>query len=212
MSETTLWPITAWMVGSGDRRLSILTVAALGERDAWSARVRRTIPRNPLLRLAAFLFYTGSAGGIAWCVLMFAATMLAARAWRGFTAGASGSTELVERLRQHAHHLRLRVVLLPDDGLSPHHGAEERSHGQSLGDRGVSGMAVCLVPYLVAFFVERNWWSVLPWYLLGSPLVLTMTNEAAKDAAGPVVIGWLVLGVLLSAPWAIGQWRRFVPL
>jgi len=73
------------------------------------------------------------------------------------------------------------------------------------------GMLAWLVPYLTAFFVTRDWWFVLPWYLLGSPMVLTMKNEAAKDAANVVLIGWLALAVLLSSPWAIGQWRRFVP-
>ena len=43
--ETTLWPVIAWTIVSGIA-LMILTVAILGERDAWSYRVRRKIPRN----------------------------------------------------------------------------------------------------------------------------------------------------------------------
>jgi len=55
--------------------------------------VRRTIPRNPLLRLLAFLFYTGSAGGIAWCVLLFVATMLAGYELSAFVPGYRVATE-----------------------------------------------------------------------------------------------------------------------
>ncbi len=48
-----------------------LTLAALAERDSWSLRVRRQIPRNVLFRAIAFLFYSGSAGvfyvGVALC-------------------------------------------------------------------------------------------------------------------------------------------------
>ena len=73
------------------------------------------------------------------------------------------------------------------------------------------GVAVCFVPYLVAFFRDQHAGNLLPWYLLGSPMVLTTSNQAAKDAAGPFVLGWLMLAVLLSTPWMMGQWRRFAP-
>lgn len=208
--EIALWPVVIWAMSSGIS-LMILTVAALGERDTWSSRVRRTIPRNPLLRLLAFLLYTGSAGGIAWCALLFTATMAAASVWCGLFPGSSGTADMADMFATipiiYGYVLCyclttafFRSVLLrsvPTPNLSVF--------------AAFFGMAVCLAPYLVAFFVERNWWHVLPWYLLGSPMVLGMDNQAAKDAAAPLMIGWLVLGVLLSAPWAFGQWQRFVP-
>jgi hypothetical protein len=209
-AATTFWPVTFWMVGSGIA-LTILTVTALGERDTWSARVRRRIPRNALLRWVAFLLYTGSAGGIIWCVLLFTATMLAALAWSRLMAGVSGGAELGEAcgnmtivfgyiLCYCLTTAFARITLLrsaPTVNLSV--------------IAALLGTAVWMVPYLIAFFTERNWDYVVSWYLLGSPLVLTMRNEPAKNAAGFVVIGWLALCVLLSAPWVIGQWRRFVP-
>ena len=70
-------PILIWVIVSGSL-LMILTVMALGERDTWTTRVRKTIPRDPLLRCFAFLLYTGSAGGILWWTLMFAATIVLA--------------------------------------------------------------------------------------------------------------------------------------
>jgi hypothetical protein len=39
------------------------------ERDGWGARVARRIPRSPLLRVPAFIFYSGAAGGIAFGVI-----------------------------------------------------------------------------------------------------------------------------------------------
>jgi hypothetical protein len=56
--------------------LSIALLLAVSERDYQSARVARTIPRNPLLRAGALVFYRGSAGGIVWCVLLLAATLV----------------------------------------------------------------------------------------------------------------------------------------
>ena len=212
--EKTLWPITGWAIGSGIA-FTILTVTALGERDAWSARVRRTIPHNPLLRLGAFVVYTGSAGGIIWCVSMFIATMLVALCfgWFSEASGLSGVRLGAGNLTESCGNMSiifgyilcyclttafLRITVLknaPTINLSV--------------IAAFLGMAVCLVPYLIAFFVERNWWSVLPWYLLGSPMVLTMSDVAAKKTAEPILIGWLVLCLLLSTPWVIGQWRRF---
>jgi hypothetical protein len=208
--ESTIWPVGVWTVCSSVS-LMILTVAALGERDTWSARVRRTIPRNPLLRLPAFLLYTGSAGGIAWCVLLFTATMVAANTWDGLFPGFTGRIDFINILSNMPiifgyvlcyclttaffRSILLRGVPTPNLSVFA----------------AFFGVAVCLVPYLIAFFAERNWWNTLPWYLLGSPMVLGMSNQAAKDAAGPFMLGWLALCVLLSAPWAIGQWRRFTP-
>jgi hypothetical protein len=42
-------------------------------------------------------------------------------------------------------------------------------------------------------------------------MVLGMGNEPAQALAGPIVIAWLALALLLASPWAAGQWRRFTP-
>ena len=73
------------------------------------------------------------------------------------------------------------------------------------------GVFLFLAPYLTAFFVSRNWDTVLPWYLLGSPMVLTTTNESAKDVAQWVMLGWIAVSMLAGAFWTLGQWRRFTP-
>jgi len=49
---------------------------AICERETWGPRVRRTIPRNPLARLFALVFYSGAAGGMAWSVLMMGLTLI----------------------------------------------------------------------------------------------------------------------------------------
>ena len=199
--EKSADPITTWVVCSG-MALIVLTMTALGERDTWSARVRRTIPHNRMLRLAAFLLYTGSAGGVAWCVLMFAATMVLGCVGYGVDVEVYHNMPIIfgYALCYCLTTAFLRSTVLrnvPTVNLSV--------------VAAFLGVAVCLVPYLIVFFIGRNWWLVLPWYLLGSPMVLTMTDQAAKNAAQLVVIVWFALCMLLSAPWAISQWRQFTP-
>ena len=41
-------------------------------------------------------------------------------------------------------------------------------------------------------------------------MVLTTSQKAVASMAGPVVIGWLVLGVLGACAWAYRQWRKFL--
>jgi hypothetical protein len=62
------WPALAWgLVGCA--LFSLQIAIAVCERDEWGARVARRIPRKPLLRIPAFLAYSGAAGGLAFGVI-----------------------------------------------------------------------------------------------------------------------------------------------
>lgn len=61
--------------------MGLALLASASERDAWGPRVRSQIPRNPLGRLIAFIFYSGSAGGVLWCVLVLGSTFLFGLLW-----------------------------------------------------------------------------------------------------------------------------------
>ena len=56
--------------------LSVALCFVLAERESWTPRVRRRIPRSGPLRFLAWLFYTGSAGGVLWCFALGMATLL----------------------------------------------------------------------------------------------------------------------------------------
>ena len=49
---------------------------AVSERESLGHRVRQSIPRRRLLRPFAFLFYSGTGGGVAWSSLMMISTLL----------------------------------------------------------------------------------------------------------------------------------------
>jgi hypothetical protein len=218
VSVSNLWPLIGWTIMCGVTFI-VLTVAALGERDSWSARVRRTIPTNTAKRSVAFVLFTGSAGGIAWCSLMFVATI--GVAWLGKTfldpwiGPRSGFSVPINELATVCLNLSITFGYVLCYCLTIAFFRSNVLKNAPTANLSVLaaffGVAVCLVPYLTAFFVNRNWWHVLPWYLLGSPMVLGMGNEPAQALAGPIVIAWLALALLLASPWAAGQWRRFTP-
>jgi hypothetical protein len=56
--------------------LSVQFLISTCERDSWGPRVARTIPKNLLLRIPAFLLYTGAAGGVLFSLGLMAATLL----------------------------------------------------------------------------------------------------------------------------------------
>jgi hypothetical protein len=230
---TALWAITgvvsflwAWNLGHLGpfevwRNISCgvflwLMVCVLGERDTWSARIRKRIPHDPFARLVAFLFYTGSAGALLWCILMFASTLVL------FEFGGSAIT--------------LNRVHTPFSGTTP----EETRNFLIVAGYVLSycfttaalrtsilrraptvvlplvatmmGVALLLGPVLLEFFLStRGSHDTLSWCLLASPLVLTTSNQQAIAVAETLVTVWVILSGVAAAAWIIGQWLRFVP-
>ena len=60
--------LLAWGIG-GSVLMAVALLIAISEGDHRSVRVARTIPRPGPLRVLAFLYYSGSAGGITWVML-----------------------------------------------------------------------------------------------------------------------------------------------
>jgi len=73
-------PVLLWMFFSVSL-FSLALAVSVSERETLGPRVARTIPRRRWLRPAAFLFYSGSAGGAAWSSLTLGLTVLLAWIW-----------------------------------------------------------------------------------------------------------------------------------
>ncbi|MDR0703534.1 MAG: ABC transporter permease [Planctomycetaceae bacterium] len=50
--------------------LAVLMFMVVSEREIWSPRIRRTLPKSLLFRMIVFPFYTGSANGFVWLALL----------------------------------------------------------------------------------------------------------------------------------------------
>jgi hypothetical protein len=76
-------PLNIWVGFMGG--LSCLAIViAINERESWTPRVARTIPRRWGLRLPAFLLYSGAAGGVLFALALFGLTCLAIQGWQMF--------------------------------------------------------------------------------------------------------------------------------
>ncbi len=191
---------------------TFMTVVSLGERDAWTTRVKRIIPKNVFVRLFAFVFYSGAAGGIVWSTILFWLSIAAATMLVNYM-GWAGHVDF----RECCDNVSLVFGYILCYCLTTAVICKVLLKRFNLPNLSVLAaflaVLVCLGPYLVAFFLFGDrWWNSIAWYLIGSPMVLTMNNKAAAEAARPFLLTWLTIVILLSLPWTIGQWRRFVPL
>ncbi len=201
-------PIDIWVVRTV-WILCALAVVAVGERDTWGPRVRRTIPHRPLARPLAFLAYTGSAGGLLYCTLLFAVTMAITTRWGTRTGGFHGAAPelFLNSLIGFGFVLcycltvaGLRVRFFPNVPT-------RYLSGFAL----LVGAATTVVPCLAVFFLNGNWWLGEPWALLASPVVIVAGSEPVRGLALVMLLGWFALSALGAAPWFLGQWRRFTP-
>jgi hypothetical protein len=77
-------PMQVWMYASA-ALFCLQLFISINEREQWGVRVRRTIPSNVLLRVPAFLLYSGSGGGVVLALGMLALTVLWGEAAQALT-------------------------------------------------------------------------------------------------------------------------------
>ena len=74
-------PVNIW-VGLMGGLSCLAMIIAINERERWTPRVARTIPRRWWLRPPAFLLYSGAAGGVLFALALFGLTCLVLQGWQ----------------------------------------------------------------------------------------------------------------------------------
>ncbi len=190
--------------------ITIVLCSAIGERERWGPRVARTIPENPLKRLAAFLFFSGAAGGTMWAALFYAATVGAyeivlrtrprslARV-ESVTASQVLTEAVICFLAYALTALTLRRTLL------------RRVPARATWAIGLGVfLVVAVIPPLV-FLAAYG--GTIP--LKESYNAITILNPfPSLDGVThpfrlPLLLGWLVLVLAANVPWMASQWRAF---
>jgi hypothetical protein len=222
------WPVIAWLYVSVFFS-SLQFIISLNERVEWRQRVARTIPRNLLLRLPAFLLYSGAAGGISLAVLLYFLSMTGAFLWSRFLRdefflgvasapslkqlnvllvvglyvmcyGLTGMLLRTYVLTARVHHAYTWLIVFLLVGL---------------------GSAV---PMAIALLAEPSYGpgrSDLQWWYLPNPFAAVY--DVAAERNNPTFSEfeivcfyftgiWAATVTLLSIPWFVAQVARFHPL
>jgi ABC-type transport system involved in cytochrome c biogenesis permease component len=223
LHDKSLTPMTIWTCVSVGFACVAMFIA-VAEREDWTPRVRRYIPRNPLLRMAAWLFYTGSSGGMAWCVLIAGLSLGAAGVWAQYcgdtySGGGSGLTETLSIMAGMFLYMLCYCLL----AVLLRHFVFRRLPLFSMPLIVVGVMILAMFgPMLLAYFTMGDRWNVDPiprGFMLFGPFCLFADRDIFGSGRQPHLDAYLLtVGIsavvlsLASLPWAMGQWKRFRPL
>jgi hypothetical protein len=215
------WPVVGWTVGMG-LLFSLGVVIAVNEREQWGPRVARTIPRSGLLRVPAFLLYSGAAGGILFALLMLGLTELAAWWWGDANPLArgedylGGTIEMMAVVALYTFAFTLTAVLV------------RRLLGRQIRPEFTWVVMLlllalgCTVPFVFSFLVFYRHWNYETHYywLLTNPFAAVVevatSHSRYRDSSHAwtfftFALTWAALAAALNVPWFIRQVERFQP-
>lgn len=209
-------PIMVWTVG-WTMMFAAWFFIAVSEREELGARIRRKIPRNWLLRLPTFIFYSGSASGVTWCAIMIVASIIGLKAWiANHTSFHYSSSDLDDALvwivafPLYVYAYSMTAVLIRKVIL------RDRMAICYTGIMAVFLMAFgCCLPLVAGFLTYREKFSRIMdkpgWWSIVNPFMMFVEKESHAMSLASSSI-WAIVITLMSLPWFAGQIRRFKPL
>ncbi|HVU86488.1 MAG TPA: hypothetical protein VHD36_04160 [Pirellulales bacterium] len=211
--EESPLPMGSWLVTSV-MVVSVVLVFVLAERESWSPRVRRAIPRGRLPRFVAWLLFTGSAGGVLWCFTLGAVTLLAAIAANGMLPRSHLGGIRPEALRDSIAMMTgalLYAVCYAMTGLLVRRWLAPKSPPILGAVLACILFAVgCLAPLLLAYLIEGPLWrfDTLPIeFVLTNPAVLE--REFARYIVLYFLMIWAIVATGCNFRWFRQQWSAF---
>jgi hypothetical protein len=201
--------------------LALHLFTVVNERERWAPRVARTIPKSWLLRVPCFLFYTGSAGGLLFGLLLGGLSFLAVLVWEGAFPGSlrADETRLLEAMA-------VLLMYIFCYGITAITVRRLFMQGQvKVGQTWI--VSLCLVglgstlPWIVSCIIyfdsnsyRHDWF---PWWYLGNPFA-SMMEVGSFWGAGNMdyleislyFLGvWAALITLGNVGWFFRQFRAF---
>jgi len=185
------------------------------ERDEWGLRLRRTIPRNVLLRPVWIFFSSGALGGLVWPSILIALTLITLS--QGVPSSAHSYVTGMGVPRQVEGLLSLSCMVLAY--VLTVLLLRRYVFGRKLKTVLVGGMAMllmaagALIPILSNFFMHpRDWYRNQPvWLFLNPAAALSAMNDSNRHLYMLISIIWCAVMVGLAVPWAIEQLRACQP-
>jgi hypothetical protein len=218
-------PVGVWVVSMGVVA-GLAVVIAVNEREDWGPRVARTIPRRWWLRGPSFLFTSGAAGGVAFGVLLFGLTGLAAQIWKLVVFSKAGTAPGGD---PGAIYLQIGFEITMLGGLYVLAYALTAVLVRRLSPWAIPAVytwvvmvallvAGSVVPFLVAFLLFFHDWRFedeYPW-LLSNPIAgfAAVSGPYGHRFVWPFFTfagAWAALAVFVNGPWFVRQVLRFRP-
>jgi hypothetical protein len=206
-------PFQIWAVGSAPL-LAITFLIGVGEREAWGLRLRRKIPRNPLLRAGAFLLFSGAAGGVLWTWTMIGLTFAGLAAAVAIADQITGMRTnwddevpvIMLGFALYGYCYAMTALLLRRYVLNVY---IKPAHTWSLAL--VLVALGCALPPLAAFVANQDRWLYTgeSFWMIANPY--SMLSRSAREQALLFIVAWAVIVTMLALPWFAGQFRRFRP-
>jgi hypothetical protein len=222
-------PVSYWVLGSC-LLLSVQLCVSICERERWGPRVARSVPRRPELRLPAWLFYTGAAGGVTFTTLLAAATLGGAYTWvEGQARLSSLPPGEGERARALIESMTVLYLYCYCYGLSA---VLVRTHALAGQLRPAFTWLVALllvglassVPAVIAYIAfseqmrmntDGGWWKLpnpfLGVYEISASSTWGGGNRDFRELCYWFLCSWAVLVTALAMPWYVAQLHRFHP-
>jgi hypothetical protein len=196
---------------------SLQIIVASCERDEWGGRVARRIPRGPL-RVPAFLFYSGAAGGIAFGVIGAVLSVVGMAVWYQVVPTTYGDEERVvlvaSLIAGYTYCFCLTAILfrrlLADSGF-------RAGYTWVIGIL-LFGLA-CTGPYIIRFALfdrySRYSDDIIALYLPNPVVMIDDATRHRHDSHFVLTIVFLMVwggfATVLNAPWFVKQLTTFRP-
>ncbi len=185
-------------------------LAAVSERDDPGIRVKRVIPAGGFRWLLSFLFYSGSANGLSWSIVMIfltvvcgfigSETIMAGR----FLSPYSGSDNLIELMGivAYCYCYALTAMLMQRTILS------------NMFDRSVTWVIAMFLaaiggtlgPLIGYVFFQSDGYA---WMLLNPTMI---ADRGHRDLVALFLIPWTIITTLMALPWfsrQVAQFKQF---
>jgi len=183
-------------------------LASICERQTLSQRVIRDIPKKLILRIPAFLLYSGPAGGVILSMLMLTATLvtysLLSKTELSLPKAGSNSSEELFLI---AIGLALYACCYALTSLD----VKTIFFKKTVSTRStVIGIVAFLIvgsilPVIIGFLLRQNpWYELSPLWYIGNPLVLFLKKKIWVECFTFTSI-WAIIVVSLSVPWFYRQ-------
>ena len=188
---------------------ALALLAGVSERDEPGVRVRRGIPQGRLRWFFSFLFFSGSANGVAWALVMIFLTLVGGTVASDFiTPGKflnpyAGGETFVELMGfvAYCYCFALSAMLL------------QRTLLKNMFDRSVTWVIVLFLaaiggtigPLIGYVFFQSDGYA---WMLLNPTMI---ADRSHRDMVLAFLVPWTIITTLLALPWFSRQLAQFKP-